>query len=89
MLEKLGAKTEFSCEGHPTGFYIVFTGPAALAFALHSCGFFHVQVEGKNRWSIRLGHHIDNEAHKQMTLTFAAKAWVKAFGPIESFKKRT
>jgi hypothetical protein len=34
MLEKLGAVTEFSCEGHPHGFYITFEAPYELAWRL-------------------------------------------------------
>jgi hypothetical protein len=30
-LESLGAKTHWSCEGHPSGFYMVFSAPFALA----------------------------------------------------------
>lgn len=90
MLEKLGAKTEFSCEGHPTGFYIVFYAPVALAQKLVHCGFFNVELErygtmaGVNkkhkRWSLRLGPHICTEGDRQTVLSFAANAWVRSFG---------
>lgn len=92
MLEKLGAKTEFSCEGHPTGFYIVFYAPITVAQNLVHCGFFNVELErygtiaGGNkrhkRWSLRLGPHINAESERQTVLNFAANAWVQHFGPL-------
>ena len=45
MLEQLGCKTFFSCEGHPAGFYITFNGRIAIARRIVQCGFMTVTVE--------------------------------------------
>lgn len=45
MLEQLGCKTFYSCEGHPTGFYITFNGRIAIARRIVGCGFMTVTVE--------------------------------------------
>lgn len=86
MLEKLGAETEFSCEGHPSGFYIVFSAPIFLASKILGCGFFRVELEGsfngRIRWSIR-GQTMNTEQEKERYLNWAAESWAKAFGDIE------
>src|ERR1700712_3731790 len=38
MLEKLGATTRFSCEGHPEGFYVVFESAPELARSITHAG---------------------------------------------------
>ena len=86
MLEKLGAVTEWSCEGHPSGFYIVFNAPLAVAQKIHSCGFFTVELEGgiterNPRWSIRASR-VDTERERRMVLRWAADSWFKTFGSI-------
>lgn len=86
MLEKLGCKTFFSCEGHPCSFYVAFSAPYKTALKISQCGFFSVEVEGKNYWSIRLGPHINTEKDRKEVLTWAADAWTKNFGPITSYK---
>ena len=78
-LEELGASTEYSCEGHPAGFYIVFCASLKLANDIHSCGFFTVEIEGENRWSILPDTSVP---HKDAVLAMAAISWVKKFGPI-------
>lgn len=92
MLEKLGAITEFSCEGHPTGFYIVFYAPIEVAQKLVYCGFFSVELEGRfnalvqskiHRWSLRCGPHVNTAGVRKSVLTMAAKSWHDAFGDIE------
>lgn len=89
MLEALGARTEFSCEGHPDGFYIVFYGPISLAQTLVYCGFFRVELEGRTgasgdiyRWSVRLGTHMHSEEEKEKVLEWAANSWRRHFGDI-------
>jgi hypothetical protein len=84
-LEALGAVTRFSCEGHPTGFYVAFEASYELALEIHSAGFFTVEIEGPNYWSIRKtnsermseGNH---EANKVETLRWATDAWLRTFG---------
>lgn len=85
-LEELGAKTQFSCEGHPRGFYIVFEGSYELAKQINSCGYFSVEIEGDNLWSIRKtvgesNNEVYTEHEKQQVLRGAATAWVRNFGP--------
>jgi hypothetical protein len=84
-LEELGATPCFSCEGHPMGFYVSFEASYELAREIHSAGFFNVEIEGDNRWSIRhragtmRGEY--NEHYKQGVLRLATKGWIGRFGP--------
>lgn len=83
-LEALGATTAFSCEGHPKGFYVLFHAQYELALKIKSAGFFSVEVEGFNRWSIRLnefsrGSEPYSEADKKKTLKWATESWIKHF----------
>lgn len=83
-LEELGAQTRFSCEGHPKGFYISFSGPYELVCEIHSAGFFTVEIEGANRWSIRkrvaeLMLPQYSEREKLYTLRGATDAWLYVF----------
>lgn len=86
-LEALGATTKFSCEGHPAGFYVAFEANYELALEISTAGFFSVEIEGKNYWSIRKtktetgvkkGDYTEND--KVRSLRWAAEAWVKTFG---------
>lgn len=54
-LERLGARTEYSCEGHPKGFYVSFRGPYKLAIKVAAAGFFTVELLRNGRWKISLG----------------------------------
>lgn len=89
MLEQLGCYTEWSCEGHPKGFYIVFVASYELALSIKGCGFFSVEIEGECRWSLRR-HGADNlrqtEEQKTQALEWAAKAWEKSLGPLKPSK---
>ena len=84
-LEALGAVPRFSCEGHPTGFYVAFEASYELAFEIHCAGFFSVEIEGPNYWSIRkanterMSERYD-EADKVDTLRWATDAWLRTFG---------
>lgn len=83
-LEELGAKTNFSCEGHPTGFYIAFDAPYELAYEIKCAGFFSVEIEGKNSWSIRKtgaekGNPHYSERDKLFVLRNATEAWLRVF----------
>lgn len=79
MLEKLGCRTHWSCEGHPNGFYIVFTAPYSTAMMVKSPGYFSVEIEGKNRWSLRINHPFGSDRERRRCLRWAAAAWEKAF----------
>jgi len=82
-LNHLGARTLFSCEGHPDGFYLVFSWPYDRALAVKRAGFFSVEIAGTECWSLELsdpvtcGQHVDR-------LRWAAEAWTKAFGLTET-----
>lgn len=84
-LEALGAVPKFSCEGHPTGFYVLFEAPYELALDIRKAGFFSVEVEGPGSWTIRKtsaelagGPHTEKE--KASLLRAAADAWLHHFG---------
>lgn len=89
MLEKLKATPQYSCEGHPQGFYVVFTAPIATALKIVQLGYFRVELERKNTkkdycWSLRA--NFDNEEQKRQFLRLAAAAWVKAFGNLKALE---
>ncbi len=83
MLEQIGAVPHYSCEGHPNGFYVLFHAPVALALKIKQCGYFTVEVEGKNTWSIRLNSDLTAES-RAYVLSSAAEAWFKRFGFIDA-----
>ena len=82
MLEQLGAVPYFSCEGHPNGFYVLFTAPACLVERLHMCGFFTIEFEGRNRWSIRT-RRLDDDTERKQLLRRAANSWEQHLGPLD------
>lgn len=84
MLEQLGATTEYSCEGHPDGFYIVFNAPLKLALKIRACGFFRVELEGRNRWSLRTSRVASN-AERKALMRMAATQWNTKLGPLTVF----
>ena len=53
-LEQLGGRAEYSCEGHPKGFYVCFRGPYRLALKVAAAGFLTVELARDGRWSISL-----------------------------------
>lgn len=93
-LRHLGATTLFSCEGHPSGFYIVFRSTEKIARRIRSCGYFSVELEnGTRKYSLRLRDVerpamrkrdivLWTEASKAQVLRWASAAWWKAFGPF-------
>ena len=85
MLEQMGLETFFSCEGHPNGFYVTFAAPYLKAIGVGSAGFFSVEIEGKNRWALRISRR-ESERGRVDCLRWASKAWEKRFGPLD-FKK--
>lgn len=82
MLEQLGATPLFSCEGHPHGFYVLFECPQKLAEKIYACGFFTVELEGHNRWSIRT-RIVDSDADRKKILRWAADTWDRNLGPLD------
>jgi hypothetical protein len=82
QLERAGAVTTFSCEGHPDGFYVSFEADETLARRIASIGYFSVEIENRiNGWSIRT-RHAKSEAERIFILSRAAEAWDANFGPI-------
>lgn len=83
MLEQLGAVTHYSCEGHPNGFYVLFEAPQEIAVKIHACGYFTVELEGENTWSIR--KQFEDDKQRRQVLRWAAEAWEKKLGPCTVF----
>ena len=79
-LENLGATTYFSCEGHPTGFYIAVKAPYKLMCKVEACGFFHVEISRSTgapvNFCIRLREGIDSIETRDEILRWAATAWM-------------
>lgn len=94
MIEKLGGETQWSCEGHPDGFYIVFKGEYDLARALASAygGFDIIVMDELNKFGIYLRDtnlsnknikKADREKLKQYSLRHAAMMWEESFGSLD------
>lgn len=84
MLDQLGLPTHYSCEGHPDGFYVTFEAPYEQALAIKNCGYFSVEIEGQDYWSVR--KHIsyrDAEKERVDSLRWAADAWETKLGPLD------
>lgn len=76
-LEHLGAKTFYSCEGHPNGFYVYFSASYALAKRIQAAGFFSVEIEPAG-WAIRLNAQRNyTQRERDFTLRLAADAWME------------
>lgn len=90
MLERLGATTRFSCEGHPEGFYVVFESSPELARSITHAGFFTLEIwEGAADYAMRISEHLFekyvgpwNDAARKEHLRLAALRWVDRFGPL-------
>ena len=84
MLDQLGLPTSFSCEGHPDNFYVTFRGSYEEALEIKQAGYFSVEIEGEDYWSIRR-HTSFADAPKERLDAFrwAAEAWEKRFGPLD------
>ena len=85
ILEELGAVTHWSCDGHgnPDYFYIVFEAPYKLALKIQSAGFFDVQIERHNVWSLRFNWVLRSRTSSYKltrALRAAANAWIRTFG---------
>jgi hypothetical protein len=97
FLECMGARTTFSCQGHPFGWYLIFQAPVETACQITKCGFFSVHLESSSpdclQWALRLtgnehGHGMDwNHKTKERCLTWAADAWYKNLGLQAAFEK--
>lgn len=84
MLNQMGLPTSYSCEGHPNGFYVTFNAYYKEALAIRRVGYFSVEIEEKDYWSIR--SHIDyagTPREKIDAMRWAAAAWDERFGPLD------
>jgi hypothetical protein len=91
MLEQLDCTTISSCEGHPGGFYILFTGVERTVREIAACGYLTIEVErtpGNYRLSLQgneYGHLRQRipwtNDDRESCLRGAADAWVAKFGP--------
>ena len=91
MLEQLGCKTFFSCEGHPAGFYIMFNGRIAIARRIVRCGFMTVTVEWEGyRMSLSVDRLVRFSTRKERNgfLRAAAESWCQEFGPLAQGAKQ-
>lgn len=91
LLEHIGATPHYSCEGHPGGFYVVFSASLKVARKIAACGFFRVELErGETktpRWSIRAD--FEGETQKENVLTWAGTTWLQQFGPLVVTRRGT
>jgi len=87
MLHQLGFQTWFSCEGHPNGFYIVFTGPYRKALRLANAGYFSVEIEGASRWSLRFNRKVTNR-ERISCLRWASQSWEDNWGKLKPTKRQ-
>lgn len=87
-LERAGAKVRFTCEGHPTGFSIVFDAKYSLALAIIQSGYFDISMmRQRNRWHLHLNgnengarcvHGKFNHHDRNRILRAACKSWEKS-----------
>jgi hypothetical protein len=74
QLERLGCETIYSCQGHPTGFYVLFIAPDDAARRLVESGYFDVHLcKEPSRYSLRLPG-IGSERDRVGVMKQAAKA---------------
>lgn len=82
QLERMGIRTEWSCEGHPAGFYITFHATYEQALRIKSHGYFSIEVEGLHYWSMRFSRPHKSTRKRNFSLRLAAVAWEQAFSPL-------
>lgn len=83
MIEQLGGRTMFSCEGHKNGSqpYLAFYGPLSLATAIAQTDSFVVEVQNQiNYFALRPYLWISKKETMSQFLRRAARAWGKMFG---------
>lgn len=94
MLNQLGYRTLFSCEGHPESFYISFVAPYEAALRIADAGYFSVEISPP-KWHGGIGDHWDIRLHpleiprgsspeksKVDRLRGAANSWETTLGPL-------
>jgi hypothetical protein len=88
-LNYLRCETQHSCEGHPNGFYITFTSAYPMAQMIDNMGYFDIQIEGKDYWSLRQHHGRTSERDKARGLRLAAASWAKTLLKLQEKVART
>lgn len=89
MLDQMGLPTHFSCEGHPNGFYVTFNASYEQALIIKNAGYFTVEIEGDDYWSIRNSINFKETPREKVDgMRWAAQAWEERFGPLD-FEKVT
>lgn len=83
QLERMGIRTEWSCEGHPAGFYISFQATYEQALRIKAHGYFTVEIERLDYWSMRFSRPHKSVRDRNFSLRLAAAAWELAFGALE------
>lgn len=85
-LEALGARTFFSCEGHPDGFYVVFVASYKLAREIHAAGFGTVSIariartrwrDGNRLWRLDIRQGLTDRRRRRI-LRWMSLAWWEA-----------
>jgi hypothetical protein len=61
----------------------MFEAPLKLALKLRACGFFNLELEGKNLWSIRT-RQFQDDAERAQFLRMAANQWETKLGPLQA-----
>jgi len=82
-LEELGAQPISSCDGHGRGhfFYVLFHASYELALSIRNAGFFSVEIEGPERFSLRITHDAaENQRNLNSLLRWASEAWCEQLG---------
>lgn len=89
MLEQLGATTLYSCEGHPRGFYVMFTAPYETALHVSACGYFSVEICRHVMWTMRISERqqIHSQRRKAQLLRRAAINWEDQLGKLKLSKQ--
>lgn len=83
QMERLGCETYYSCQGHPTGFYVSFISSDAIARQFVNAGFFYVQLtELPGRYRLGLDT-VHTEKERIHTMRQAAQVWEQVFGPLD------
>jgi hypothetical protein len=99
MIEQLGGETCYSCEGHPSGFYVMFKAPLKVAQRIDRCGYFGVELSkhapspgwrlslDRNEWTLDedTGQKVPwTKKDRDECLRLAASNWTKEFGPLKA-----
>jgi len=68
---------------HPASFYIIFRATNEQALRIKAHGYFTIEIERLDYWSIRFSRPHKSVRDRNLTLRLAAAAWEQAFGPLD------